>query len=157
MKKILFLMSAMLVLTLCSFSQQVNLYETIKPYTTPPQNIYNGSIKKSIESENLKTSTSEFLPGDYLIKARNQIFTGVGLQILSVAFVLVSSDSYSKRITDARSQQEINDLDKNKNMCYVGAGVLSLIGFGFELSGIGNIGKAGLSMNENGIGVKVKF
>lgn len=147
----------MVLLTLTSFGQQVNLYETIKPFTTPPQNVYNSSIKKTVDDEYIKMNTSIILPGDYLIKARNQIFTGVGLQILSGAFIMVTADSYSKRISDARSAQETNDLETRRKTCYIGAGVLSLIGFGFELSGIGNIGKAGLSMNENGVGIKVKF
>ena len=44
-----------------------------------------------------------------------------------------------------------------RNACLIGGGALSLMGLGFELSGIGKIGRAGVSLNENGIGVKVKF
>jgi hypothetical protein len=154
MKKLLFLMSTMFLLTLNSFGQQINLYEAVKPYTTPPINIYNSNLN---EKQKSTINDNAILPGDYLIKAKNQIFTGVGLQIFSGAFALVISDSYGKRITDARSVQEINDLTSSRKNYYIGAGILSLIGFGFELSGIGNMGKAGLSMNENGIGVKLKF
>jgi hypothetical protein len=36
-------------------------------------------------------------------------------------------------------------------------GGLSLVGLILEISGVVNIGKAGISLNENGIGIKVKF
>ena len=40
---------------------------------------------------------------------------------------------------------------------YVGAGVFALAGLGLEICGIVNIGNAGLALDRNGVGVKVKL
>jgi hypothetical protein len=120
---------------------------------------YSVNITETCSNDNLQSphDPESFYSGDYLIKSKNQILTGVGLQISSVVFVLVMSDSFNNRISDSRDQEEINQLTSNRKRCYIGASVVSVIGFGFELAGINNIGEAGLSLNENGVGVKVKF
>jgi ABC-type uncharacterized transport system permease subunit len=113
----------------------------------------------SIEDWKSKIENSVPSSGDYLIKARNQILSGIGLQIFASGFALVMSNVYSNKIADIDINhiQEINLIENQRNACFIGAGILSLVGFGFELSGFNNIGKAGLSLNANGIGVKVKF
>lgn len=137
-------MSVMLLLTLTGFSQKAlapdALQRKYKNYTESsfPVN------KLSFDEWKSKHRYSEVVnnvisPGDYLIKAKNQIFGGLGCQVLAGCIIYRGA-----------SQQ-------TANAYYVYAGALSLFGLGLEFSGILNIGRAGVSLNENGIGVKVKF
>lgn len=86
-------------------------------------------------------------PGDYLIKAKKQMFYGVSCQAVSALILVVSSNNYDKNKSTFNSM----------NSVYIGTGVLAILGLGFELSGFSNMGKAGLALNENGIGINIKF
>ena len=79
--------------------------------------------------------------GDYLIKARNQIFSGLAVQGFAGLIVLSSTTGSDK-------------LSKDTGIM---VGGLCVTGFILELVGINNLGKAGISLNKNGVGVKVKF
>ena len=84
-------------------------------------------------------------PGTYLIKAKNQIIGGFMIQMIAVigeSVVLLTA----KNLTVSQA-----------NMITAAGGVLGLIGLGLEIGGVVNIGKAGITLNENGIGIKVKF
>lgn len=105
------------------------------PYESPSVYYYNPNYERVSISEPKQILS----PGDYLIKAKNQIFSGFGCQVISGITFIVNSN---------------NDSSEALN---IGAGVLGLLGLGLEISGIVNIGKAGVSLNENGIGIKVKF
>jgi hypothetical protein len=76
-------------------------------------------------------------PGSYLIKAKNLFIGGLLLNTASVAIVVFNS--------------------QNSDAIYGIAGMVGLIGIGLEIGGVVQIGKAGLSLNQNGIGVKVNF
>ena len=77
-------------------------------------------------------------PGDYLILARNQILIGIGIQISGGMVCTVGA------------------INSNKDAVYVGYALI-LSGFVTEMIGFNNIGRAGISLNENGVGVKIKF
>ena len=82
-------------------------------------------------------------PGSYLIKAKNQMIGGFMISALSLSGVVVNTSLNS----DGDSYKAIN----------YAMGGLSLVGLIFELSGIVNIGKAGIALNNNGIGINIKF
>ena len=84
-------------------------------------------------------------PGTYLMKAKNQIIGGFTIQMVTM-------------IAETGIFLTAKDLTvKQMNIINASAGVLYLVGLGLEISGVVNIGKAGLSLNENGIGIKTKF
>ena len=89
-------------------------------------------------------------PGDYFIKAKRQMIGGyvcygiaTGMLVFNAQKINANTSKYDK-LWDPKP-------------LYYGAGAFGFIGLVCELSGISNIGKAGVSLNENGIGVKVKF
>ena len=153
-------MSAMLLLTLTCFSQQsltaAELQKKYKHYTENTLAIHKLSFDdwklkngyseskqeegKQIENTQPKVIMVATSPGTYLIKAKSQILDGFGCQFLAGGIAALGTTSSNSR-----------------NAVYVGAGALSILGLGLEISGILNIGKAGFSLNENGIGIKVKF
>jgi hypothetical protein len=105
-------------------------------------------------------------PGDYLIKSQNQILSGVGCDIVGGIVVYASSKSYTNHLLNnnwkyiSTSQQGIEEranIKTNRDIGYVIGGLLGIVGFGLEISGILNMGEAGISLNSNGVGVKVKF
>jgi hypothetical protein len=75
-------------------------------------------------------------PGSYLIKAKGQIMSGIIIQ--SVAILGVVASNGDKTVS---------------GIC----GGIGLIGVFIELSGVNKIGKAGIALNQNGIGIKLKF
>lgn len=82
-------------------------------------------------------------PGTHLIKAKSQILGGLTLQLLSSAGIIINTATNY----DGGSYKTINSA----------LGGLSLIGVILQISGVVNIGKAGVSLNTNGIGLKVNF
>jgi hypothetical protein len=82
-------------------------------------------------------------PGTHLIKARSQILGGLTLQLISSASIIINTATNY----DNGSYKTINSA----------LGGLSFVGFILQISGVINIGKAGVSLNTNGIGLKVKF
>jgi hypothetical protein len=93
-------------------------------------------------------------PGSYLIKAKKQIIGGFLCQLISTGVIVFNSGTLDLSKYTLAEQNKRANTQKTIN---IGAGVLSIIGLGFEISGVCNLGKAGLSLDENGIGVKVKF
>jgi hypothetical protein len=160
LKNVLFLMSAMLVLTLCSFGQAVSVEKQIPDkygiYEHPQYAKYLDLCEKyNVKKENIQ-SLNDWLvnkgkyhqlvlqsmsAGDFLIKGRNQIFSGLAVQGFAGLIVFSSTTGSDK-------------LSKGTGIM---VGGLFVTGFILELVGINNMGKAGLSLNQNGIGVKVKF
>jgi hypothetical protein len=160
LKNVLFLMSAMLVLTLSSFGQAVSVEKQIPDkygiYEHPQYAKYLDLCEKyNVKKENIQSlndwlvnkgkyhqlNLQSMSTGDYLIKGRNQIFYGLAIQGFAGLIVLSGTSGYDK-------------LDK---VTITMVGGLCVTGFIFELVGINNMGKAGVSLNENGVGVKVKF
>ena len=92
------------------------------------------------DTSNIKMFDAPISPGMYLIKARNQILTGIALQIVG-GVIICTSDS--------------NNMNAQTSLIISGG--LGILGFIFEIVGINNIGKAGIALNKNGIGIKVKF
>ncbi len=82
-------------------------------------------------------------PGMHLIKAKNEILAGFTLQLLATAGTLINTAANF----DGPNYKAIN----------TAMGGLSLVGLILEISGVVNIGKAGVSLNENGVGIKIKF
>jgi hypothetical protein len=94
-----------------------------------------------IEKEEQKNALELYpdAPGTLLIKARDNIIGGFVLQTIA-AFGLIEN-------TNERNSGAVNMI------CVVSG----LVGLGLELNGVFKIGKAGISLNKNGIGIKVKF
>jgi len=109
--------------------------------------LYNASYKPTINTNNVQrvtTITNKILsPGDYMIKGTNQILTGLGF---GAGAILVQYIPISPTNT--------NFENATKTKATVGI-ILGLVGVGFEISGILNIQKAGILLNENGIGIKI--
>lgn len=82
-------------------------------------------------------------PGTYLIKAKNLILTGITLQIISGIGAVGTAFSGLET--------------KTQNIMFIGMGALSLTGFVLEIGGVVNIGKAGVLLNENGVGLRINF
>lgn len=146
-----------------------NYYDNLTYYKKTPMSYQdwlknNGYVDNSTipsSSELLKSLTiSNLSSGDYLIKAKKQMIGGFICQIISAGVIIGSTATTPVMNTNetlSAYTHRVNSWTSTRNGINIGAGVLSLIGLGFEISGICNIGKAGLSLNENGIGVKVKF
>jgi hypothetical protein len=92
-----------------------------------------------------------YSPGSLLIKAKNQIYAGIGLQFTGSTIIIMDE---IVRLNKIRSGE--TNVGDGMPALIVG-GVLGLAGFAFELSGFNNIGKAGISFNKNGIGVNINF
>ena len=161
MKKFLFLMSAMLVLfTLNSFGQAISIDKQTPDkygiYEHPQYVKYLDLCEKyNVRKENV-LSLNEWLvnkgkyhqlnlqsmsAGDYLIRGRNEIFSGLAVQGFAGLIVFSSTTGSDK-------------LSKDTGIM---VGGLVVTGFILELVGINNLGKAGISLNKNGVGVNVKF
>ena len=93
--------------------------------------------------------------GDYLIKGKKQAVTGLVLQIVGGA-IGCGGSLITKNMLENGDINEKTAVNITKGTT-IGACALGLIGLGFEISGWCNVGKAGLSLNQNGIGVKVNF
>ena len=140
MSKLLCLISVMLFLTTPSFCQK----------TLTKDNLQAVAVNKVIT------------PGDYLIKAKNQLLGSFVCQFFAGGLLYLGTSQYSTSIVDhgANVHPQFTTITNGqaiRDACYVGAGILGVVGFGLEISGISNIGKAGVSLNENGIGLTVKF
>ena len=92
---------------------------------------------------NADTVKLKHSPGYYLNKSGSNMMAGVLCGIL--AGVVISA-----------APANTNNQNGQK-MYYYGAIGLGIIGFGCEISAIQNLKKAGISLDENGIGIKLKF
>jgi len=108
--------------------------------------IYNGDYKPRTNNvQKVTTITNKILsPGDYMIKGTNQMLTGIGFGVGAalVQLIPVSSTDPTEMIKQSKSLGTASIL-------------LGLVGAGFEISGILNIQKAGILLNQNGIGIKI--
>ncbi|HAX61160.1 MAG TPA: hypothetical protein DCX95_01170 [Elusimicrobia bacterium] len=89
-------------------------------------------------------------PGTYLIKAKSQMIGGFMVQLFAGAGILANAYSYNKNT-------EGNFSTRNYKSINAGLTGLALMGLAMQISGVVNIGKAGVSLNEHGIGIKIKF
>jgi hypothetical protein len=87
--------------------------------------------------------------GNYLIKARKQILYGFGCQALGGVFL---TTSYLATLSDG-----VSDPTAFGSAMMIASGGLAITGLVLEISGFVNIGKAGIVLNEHGVGVRVKF
>lgn len=94
----------------------------------------NTQLIENIESRNLASES--------LLRARNQIYTGMALQILSGGYVVITAQ---------------NENIINKKPHFYAAAALSVIGFGFEIRGINSIGTAGVQLKGNELSIRIKF
>ena len=157
-------MSVILVLGLTIFGQNNNTFsreELHVKYKEYIDHTYRGLIfhdwliqnrfKVAIDSKTISSGT-------YLIKAKKQL---VGCFIFeAVAGGAFFYGKYQYRnysgVSDGNTFRVVKG-EKIRNICYMSAGALGLTGLILDLSAIGNIGKAGISLDENGVGINVKF
>jgi len=107
-------------------------------YANPPDEITTELIKL-------------YSPGTLLIKAKNQIFTGIALQFTGSTIIIIDEVIRLNKIKSGQTNV------RDGTPALIVGGVLGLAGVVFELYGINNIGKAGISFNQNGIGVNINF
>lgn len=110
-----------------------------------------------LEQDFQNLNSKIFTSGTYLIKARNQILEGIACGIVAGGVAYIGSTTYTNAVNSPTYRYELYIAKRNRNITYIGAGILSLAGLGLEISGIINIGRAGISLKGNGVGVKVKF
>ena len=147
MKKIILIISLILVCS-ASYAQIDSTYTTKELYDMYSDDMTTLSFKKWMVKNNYAEKMSDITlysssPGDYLIQAHNHMLAGWGCEIIAAGLYIMSTDE--------------NYNEKDKKAFYIGAGIISLTGVVFNISGIMNIGKAGISLNGNGIGVKINF
>lgn len=82
-------------------------------------------------------------PGSYLIKARSQIVGGFILSGLSTTGIVLNA--------------ALNYDGDSYNAIYYAMGGLGVVAVILEISGVVNIGKAGVALNNNGVGINIKF
>jgi len=102
-------------------------------------------LKQDIQNINNTLISS----GTYLIKAKNQILYGFGCQALGGILLI---GSYSATLSDG-----VSNATTFGSALMIASGGLTLTGLILEISSIVNIGKAGISLNEHGVGVRVNF
>lgn len=97
-------------------------------------------------------------PGIYLIKAKRQFLGGFIFEMVAGGTVFYGKYQYRNYsgVNDGITFRVVKG-EKVRNICYMSAGALGLTGIIFDLSAIGKLGKAGIALDENGVGVKVKF
>jgi hypothetical protein len=108
---------------------------------------YNVTAYHPLKTGKTNVSGSNQTSGDYLILASNQILSGIGLQTAGGIMCIVGG--LNPTITSE------NEVSVNR-LVYVGYGFI-LGGFISEMVGFNNIGKAGISLNQNGVGIKINF
>jgi hypothetical protein len=163
MKKIL-LMSVILVLGLTLFGQSNNVfsreelnerYKTYIDHNYRPLNFHEwlitNHLKVAIDSKTISS-------GNYLIKAKKQFVDGFIFEAVAGGAIFYGKYQYRNYsgVSNGNTFRVVKG-EKVRNICYMSAGALGLTGLIFDLSAIGNIGKAGISLDENGIGINIKF
>jgi hypothetical protein len=151
MKGLIFLL--LIMLSLSAFGQKPDTrkadYQTYTTSTNKPTSYF-----KWLSANNLLT------PGDYLIKAKKQYIGGFVCELIAGGIIIVGESQYGTTttydITTKTSESSISG-EGVRNTCLIGGGILALVGVGLDLSSFCNIGKAGICLNQNGIGIKVKF
>jgi hypothetical protein len=108
---------------------------------------YLADYKLKQDIQNIKNSLNS--SGTYLIKARKQILYGFGCQALGGILLI---GSYSATLSDG-----VANATTFGTGVMIASGGLALTGLILEISGIVNIGKAGISLNEHGVGIRVNF
>jgi len=117
-------------------------------------------LKQEIQEIKSTLNTS----GLYLIKARNHIIEGIGCGILSGSCAFIGSTVYKNAVSEAQEitnqyerEDRLNIAKQSNNIFNIGTGILALAGISLEISGIIQIGNAGISLNDNGVGIEFKF
>ena len=164
MKKLLLIL-VMLVLTLTIFGQNNNTfsreelhqkYKTYLDHTYQPlifrEWLITNRLKVAIDSKTISSGT-------YLIKAKKQFVGCFIFEALATGVYFYGANQYRNYYGNNGDGTifRVTKGAKVRNICYMSAGALCLTGIIFDLSAIGNVGKAGISLNENGIGINMKF
>jgi hypothetical protein len=112
------------------------------------------SLSLSGQTNNLKVTPDDntTYSKTYLIKARNQIIGGFVCEVFGTGIVLYGVNHH-------RDYFVPNDIkaikpEKVRNMYVMGGGALCLMGVILEIVGVDKFEKAGVSLDENGIGLK---
>jgi len=134
MKKLLFTLALSLMIVTSLFAQSFEL----TPYTLRIND------KTEIVNKHL-INPSPQTAGDYLIRSKNKMFVGTGITIGGTYLTIVGLKNSIE-----------NSNYTSSPLVYVG-GATTLIGIIMYYSGINDIGKAGLLLNENGVGIKIKI
>jgi uncharacterized protein YxeA len=156
MKRFLFLMSAMLILTLSSFGQKtmnsddlINKYLSCREKPTSFQKntlsykqwkySYNYTEQKDdLQNNNSQLQTKKIMShGDYLMKAQKQRITGYVVEFVGVGAVCAFPDKVG----------------------IIGLCTCTVISLICELSSVNNLNKAGVSLSQKGkgVGLTVRF
>mgnify|MGYP001463942582 CR=1 FL=1 len=159
--KKLFLVIFFLSLCAINFAQRESIDSTIAKWSR--QYKANPTQATSHVSYSNTQLTNKHSAGDYFIKGSNKILSGMGCQLVA-GIVCIASNSYTaneiKNFDHPESNPDLGDIQRLENIqrgVNIGCGVLAFLGTGLEMWGVLNYRKAGVVLNENGIGVKIKF
>lgn len=130
-------------------------YKTYIDHNYKPLNFHDWLIKYNFK---ITPDAQTISPGIYLIKAKRQFLDGFMFEIVAGGTVFYGKYQYRNYsgVNDGITFRVVKG-EKVRNICYMSAGALGLTGIIFDLSAIGKLGKAGIALDENGVGVKVKF
>lgn len=164
MKKLL-LMSVILVLGLTIFGQNNNTFsreELHEKYKTYIDHNYRPLIFHEWLLYNhfkITPDAQTISSGTYLIKAKRQIISGFVCGVIGGGVAYYGVNQYRNYIginDDGTAFKVVKGVQIRK-ICLMGGGALGVIGVVFEITGANKLGKAGIALDENGIGVNIKF
>lgn len=94
-------------------------------------------------------------PGDELQIASKHFYTGFGMQLASVGTILLTDFIVADRIMDLDDETKIENSLRTATMVNIICSGVIFAGAILEIESFSHIKKAGILLNENGIGVKV--
>ena len=102
--------------------------------------------------------TNQQTPGDELKAAGECFLTGVGLGVVGIITLGLNQRNYADVLLEARGDknQMLAAESNYKLLNVVGYGLCATAGL-LEIIGFAKVRKAGLLLNENGIGIKIKI
>jgi len=125
----------MVVLSITTHGQ--NLGDKVRGFYAKQDSIEASKQAQSFAKRQIKLYN--ITAGDELIKATNHIYLGLGTSL--IGGVMVASSS----IADGQYQKTL----------MITGGVVGVIGFVLTIEGISHFKKAGLIMNETGVGIRI--
>ena len=144
MKKLLILIIAVLLIGLSGYSQ-TNIVGEMSAVTTSIEWIDGNSQTYVVDTLNLSA-------GDELILSSKNYYAGVVFMGVGGAII------YAGSLVNPKYSQLGTDNNKStRRSIYVSGGILVGIGIGYIIESHIHIKRAGLILNENGIGIKYKL
>lgn len=131
-------------------------YKKYNSHTYQPLNFHDWLLANKY---NIAVDSKTVSPGIYLVRARKLVTYSYICQILGCGILVYGAEQYRNYggVNEDGSTFRVVKGTNIRNICLISTGTLWLTGMTlFTLAG-NNIGKAGIALDENGVGVKVNF